>query len=1359
MKSRFLTLLSLFLILLLAFAIAPSQATRAQGTTITSTTVGGPWNDPDTWIGGVVPTENDSVVIDATEGSVVLSGATTIQGSLTINANAELETNGHALTLKGDFINNGLLNAAASNIILAGTDDQSIGGFTTGGSLQMTKTGGTATLTGNVTAASLILNGSGGTLDLGTGRSHTISGAVTLTAGTLSGNTSTLRVGGNFSVTGGAFLAGTGTVIYNGSGAQNVAGLTYHHLRFQGGGTKTAQGNITVNGNLQVNSGPNFSVGAYDLIVNGSTSISGILTLAHSSGTKTFTGPVSINAGGSWTNSGNASVTFKGGLTHNGNAFTAGSGTYTFSDNDQAIGGSKPISISNLSIPTGITLTNNNTAGLTVTNNLTGGGEMVQGSDSKLNINVLDSNRNVSLDASAAGNTVTYGLAGAQTVLPSSYYHLTLSGSGAKTLPTSLTIAGNLTLSGSASTTTSADLTIEGNLSLSSGTSLTVGPHSFSVNGTTTVGSGGTLTFNSGSGQKVFQGLVTNNGTWNNPGEATITFQNGFAGTLNDTNNGTYRFVTASQSIATGATLNVANVVADAVTLENNGTLTVRGNLSGSGALVNKGTLNLVGDVTITSLSASFSGNTVSYTGNASQIRAIPYHNLTVGGGVARTLPTGVTVNGNLTTTTNGTSLTLNEPLTVGGNLSVSGNTTLALAGNNLTVNGASSISGTLNAGSAQITVMGNLTCTGTISGTPTVVLQGTASQNINADASCPLHNLTLNNSAGATLITNDLTVNGILHLENGKLTVPSGRILIIGPNGTITGAGSAKHIITTHTGTTPGRLRKSFGTSTSPQTFKFEIGASDRYAPVEITLTSVSTAGNISATVFPIDHPQIHSAIGLLASKSVNLYWRLTPATIVFDNYSATFFFDNADIDPSANPGNFVVKRYVSGTGGGWFSTTTGHRTSNSTQATDIPFTSSSTAYEFAVGEGDDIPPAITSITASTADGRYKAEATISGITVTFSEPVFVSGTPTLTLDTDATLNYQSGSGTNTLTFQNYIVQPGHNSPDLNVRSISGTIKDEANNPANLTLPTGANLADNKDIVIDTTPPSVGSVTRVHEEITACKTVQFTVTFSEAVTGVDVGDFTLTTSGVTDATITSVSGSDTSYTVTVNTGSGLNGTIRLDVVDNDSIEDTAGNPLSAPFNSGQTYTIRKVLVFYSAGGYDGWVLESSATSNQGGSINATATTFIVGDDAKKRQYCSILHFDTAPLPDNAVITKVTLKFLKAGGSGNTSSLGALLADITKPSYGSVSLQASDFQATGGSASAFNSFTISSNWYSATLKSTASAQINLLGTTQVRLRFTKQDDGDSVADNLTFYSGNYGTQTGRPQLIVEFYVP
>jgi hypothetical protein len=111
-----------------------------------------------------------------------------------------------------------------------------------------------------------------------------------------------------------------------------------------------------------------------------------------------------------------------------------------------------------------------------------------------------------------------------------------------------------------------------------------------------------------------------------------------------------------------------------------------------------------------------------------------------------------------------------------------------------------------------------------------------------------------------------------------------------------------------------------------------------------------------------------------------------------------------------------------------------------------------------------------------------------------------------------------------------------------------------------------------------DSPPTTVTSIARASTTPTSASSVDFTVTFSEPVTGVDANgsDFELFTSGVSDASITNVSGSGSVYTVSVNTGSG-NGTIRLDVPASASISDLSGTPLSnLPFTSGEMYTLQR---------------------------------------------------------------------------------------------------------------------------------------------------------------------------------------
>jgi len=201
-------------------------------------------------------------------------------------------------------------------------------------------------------------------------------------------------------------------------------------------------------------------------------------------------------------------------------------------------------------------------------------------------------------------------------------------------------------------------------------------------------------------------------------------------------------------------------------------------------------------------------------------------------------------------------------------------------------------------------------------------------------------------------------------------------------------------------------------------------------------------------------------------------------------------------------------------------------------------------------------IPPTVTSINSTTANGSYKTGGSIS-VQVVFSETVIVTGTPQLTLETGSTdriLSYSSGSGTNSLTFT-YIVQAGETSADLDYVSTSalalnsGTINDSAGNTGVLTLPSpGAvnSLGANKAIVIDTTLPSLSSFSSSTADgaYKVGATINITATLSEAVTAaasitvtLDNGKTVVLTHNAVNNTLTgtyTVAAGDTSADLTV---------------------------------------------------------------------------------------------------------------------------------------------------------------------------------------------------------------------------------
>lgn len=106
--------------------------------------------------------------------------------------------------------------------------------------------------------------------------------------------------------------------------------------------------------------------------------------------------------------------------------------------------------------------------------------------------------------------------------------------------------------------------------------------------------------------------------------------------------------------------------------------------------------------------------------------------------------------------------------------------------------------------------------------------------------------------------------------------------------------------------------------------------------------------------------------------------------------------------------------------------------------------------------------------------------------------------------------------------------------------------------------------------VIVDKSIPAVVSITRAGASPSNASTVDFTVSFSEPVTGVDLTDFSLASGA--GAQLASVNGAGNVYTVSVATGAG-DDSLRLDFVDNDSVTDLAGNPTSQGF-TGETYTM-----------------------------------------------------------------------------------------------------------------------------------------------------------------------------------------
>jgi len=241
-----------------------------------------------------------------------------------------------------------------------------------------------------------------------------------------------------------------------------------------------------------------------------------------------------------------------------------------------------------------------------------------------------------------------------------------------------------------------------------------------------------------------------------------------------------------------------------------------------------------------------------------------------------------------------------------------------------------------------------------------------------------------------------------------------------------------------------------------------------------------------------------------------------------------------------------------------------------------------------FTITVNDNEAPTVSSILRDDPD---PTNATSVDFTVTFSESVTGVGTSDFSLTTTGSASgniaSDSGSGSSYTVTVDTITGDGTLRLDL---VDDDTIVDGVSNPLGGSGAGNGNYTSGETYTIDNSYPSVSSILRDDPDPTNASSVDFSVTFSESVTGVGTSDFSLTTTGSASGNIASASGSGSSYTVTVDTITG-DGTLRLDLVDDDTIVDGVSNPLGGSgagngnYTSGETYTIDNTDPTFNAAG------------------------------------------------------------------------------------------------------------------------------------------------------------------------------
>jgi gliding motility-associated-like protein len=202
------------------------------------------------------------------------------------------------------------------------------------------------------------------------------------------------------------------------------------------------------------------------------------------------------------------------------------------------------------------------------------------------------------------------------------------------------------------------------------------------------------------------------------------------------------------------------------------------------------------------------------------------------------------------------------------------------------------------------------------------------------------------------------------------------------------------------------------------------------------------------------------------------------------------------------------------------------------------------------------------------TASVTYGQIASTSGVEFDLTN---IALTPNSNSNQTITLTgFKNGSSTGTYSFS-YVAGTTVATTQLPSSTLGSNFTDIDEVQVSTNLAFGVNISDIQTTAPVLPPTTITSLTKTGSSPTNASSVAYTATFAASVSGLSASDFSLTTSGVSGASVGTVSGSGTSWTVNVNTGSG-DGSITLKMSSSSGVSPSVSN---VSF-TGDTYTIDK---------------------------------------------------------------------------------------------------------------------------------------------------------------------------------------
>ena len=190
--------------------------------------------------------------------------------------------------------------------------------------------------------------------------------------------------------------------------------------------------------------------------------------------------------------------------------------------------------------------------------------------------------------------------------------------------------------------------------------------------------------------------------------------------------------------------------------------------------------------------------------------------------------------------------------------------------------------------------------------GAGSIMLAGTANQNIGGNGTGRFGNLGLNNAAGATTTANQ-EITQILSLFNGVLTIGSNLLWLSNPaTNALNGGFDATHFIRTNGVVADQGLRKTYSAGAS--SFKFAIGTATKYTPVQMNLTSNGAVGTI--TVQAVDRP--HPSTTDPANKELAYYWKVRSTGLSAPQVDKSLTYQASDV--RGTEANYKIGLFLNG-------------------------------------------------------------------------------------------------------------------------------------------------------------------------------------------------------------------------------------------------------------------------------------------------------------------------------------------------------------------------------------------------------------------------------------------------------------